>query len=675
MADQEIFRLDLDTDDFIEAIKSSADALDKLGKKSESLDAIVTSIGTATKLLGAMTIAFVAAKTALDWTEEAESIRQLGAEFESLTEQFGLSASALEQGLQKASAGTISETELLKLANKAIIELGDNAKDLPAVMELARKAAAAFGGTAASNFEAINQAIASGNTRMLKHIGIKIDAQKVEIDYAKSIGTTVDALSQSGKQAAIMAAVLKQGSEQFKNVNADALQTQTSLQVIKSSLSDVGEAFVLAFEKLAGPAVKYFVTQLKYGAQWMKKAFSPDTIDDFNNKLNSQLDQTQQKLMDLYQRMDTLNRGGSILDRLTTSSTIDEKKQTIQVQIDQAKKAIEQINAEKMKLMEQNTPAGGESPETKQSKVDLDKQLAQQTAFNKDVQKLRDETLKAAIAGEKSLADVERNYTQQREQVEEDYQQKISELKAKATMGKISPAQMAQAEILLEQLKNQQIINLDKDLTDRKVAALERFSETSQSAQATFIAGWDAAALKATKEMQNFSSIGGAAFSTINSRASEAFKSIGNGSKTAGQAMQAFFVGAIADMATKQGELFLMQGIGRLAQSYGADPTGYTLIAEGGGLIALGALLGSAGSSSTSSSGGSAGVSTSTPTDAGGGNGGVAAPDASNVTPGKNVTVQIMGHLFETDETKQRLMEMIRQESDATSFNYNQIGV
>jgi hypothetical protein len=42
---------------------------------------------------------------------------------------------------------------------------------------------------------------------------------------------------------------------------------------------------------------------------------------------------------------------------------------------------------------------------------------------------------------------------------------------------------------------------------------------------------------------------------------------------------------------------------------------------------------------------------------------------------GKTVTLQVMGHYFETAETQRTLMNMIRSETDATTFQYQQIGV
>ncbi len=70
--ESDIFKLDLDSSDFVEALKKAGESLEALGGKAEGLDSIISGIGTATKLLGTMAIAFLAVKSAIDWVEQAE---------------------------------------------------------------------------------------------------------------------------------------------------------------------------------------------------------------------------------------------------------------------------------------------------------------------------------------------------------------------------------------------------------------------------------------------------------------------------------------------------------------------------------------------------------------------------------------------------------------------------
>jgi len=98
-------------------------------------------------------------------------------------------------------------------------------------------------------------------------------------------------------------------------------------------------------------------------------------------------------------------------------------------------------------------------------------------------------------------------------------------------------------------------------------------------------------------------------------------------------------------------------------------------------LLALSGLLRSAAGGASSSLGASTGGGGG----GGGGGGATASTEATPATatdlqntaaaqgPQKNVTIQVQGNYFETEQTKRTLMEMIRQETDATSFSYVQI--
>ena len=676
MAETEIFKLNLDASEFIEAIKKSSEALEGIGATNEGLQKVISGIGLATELLGTMAIAYAAVKSSIEWVEEAEQVKMVSAQFEMLSNQAGIATGELKEGLEKASHGLIDNNELMKLANKALIELGDNAKKLPEIMELARKVSATFGGELSSNFEAINQAVSTGNTRILKHMGIIVDSNKAYIEYAKSIGTTVDQLSQSGKQAAIMNAVLEKGGEAFKGVNADGQATKTTIQQINVTLKELGEVFVLVFEKTAGPVVRGVLGHIKDFATYIKDKVTLATASwgESTEIASKQIEQLESQLPALKQRLvDLESRKTGFFSLFQDEKKIDAEKKKAQNAITAIEAEINGLKAKKEELAEADEEKAGAAPKRGvDNKVDQAKHLANETAFQKDIQKLQAEALAARVANEDSIEAVEKNHEDQMTQMRAQFQEKIKEIDLRESQGKIDAHQ---ADMMRAQ---ERAIQVEKEaaefenLTDRKIAALNRFSEQSDSSSEQFSAGWHGAALKAINDNSNFANMGQAAFSTIGSRATQAFKAIGSGSASAGQAMKTFFLGALGDMATKQGEMFLMQGLG-FAATPGGQASGGVLIAEGAGLIALGALLGASSSGGGGTSGAGAG---------GGGGGGAAGVDTSGgasqaaaASEKKTVTFQVMGHVFETDQTKRVLMDLMRQETDATDFKYQQIGV
>jgi hypothetical protein len=218
------------------------------------------------------------------------------------------------------------------------------------------------------------------------------------------------------------------------------------------------------------------------------------------------------------------------------------------------------------------------------------------------------------------------------------------------------------------EIKRKYALDVQKLIEDSKgdeIKAANEAAKVSANTSSGFGKGWKAAALNASKDLNNFAKLGEQSFNALNKNGKSAFIALGDGSKTAGEAMKMFLLGSIADVAEAQGEYLLASGIGTF------NPV---QIAEGGALLALSGLLrslsggggGGVGAGSSSSGGGasSSGGSPSTVGDL---------QTAEAAKTQKNVTIAVQGNYFETEQTKRTLMEMIRSETDATSFSYVQI--
>src|SRR3990167_2381775 len=145
-----------------------------------TLDDVVKYVGRAAGALKDLPVAI------FDFVKEGEKVQQINRSFESLAKSAGLSGQEIREGLVGAAKGLADDTDIILAANKAIVGLGSQAEKLPQVMELARKATYLFGGDLVQNFEAMNHAIASGNTRALKNMGIMVDAESAVNKYAES---------------------------------------------------------------------------------------------------------------------------------------------------------------------------------------------------------------------------------------------------------------------------------------------------------------------------------------------------------------------------------------------------------------------------------------------------------------------------------------------------------
>jgi hypothetical protein len=206
---------------------------------------------------------------------EGEKIGKIEKQFDVLGNQAGLSVGTLREDIVKATDGLVDITEALEVATGAIVKLGDNARQIPEIFELSRKITNVFGGEVADNFDKITQAVASGNTKAIKQVGLIVDADKAYKDLAKSLGINVDLLTQEQRQYALLNAVLDKGKTSFSGVSlsTDTLTgASTKLDVALKDLKDTGSTLA---NNTFGP---FFKDALNSSAK---------AIEEFNLKLKS----------------------------------------------------------------------------------------------------------------------------------------------------------------------------------------------------------------------------------------------------------------------------------------------------------------------------------------------------------------------------------------------------
>lgn len=194
-----------------------------------------------------------------------EKIDAINRRFEILAQQQAINAEALASGVARAVDGTVDMEDALEAAGRALINLQVGTREIPQLFEIARKAASAFGGDTVANFERIQQAIITGNTRSLREVGIFINAEQAYKRLADSIGTLPNNLSETGKQQAILNEVLRVGEERLKNISSSITPVEKSLKVLAVSFGEVGDTFAMLANKILGPVLQGAFQQLANG--------------------------------------------------------------------------------------------------------------------------------------------------------------------------------------------------------------------------------------------------------------------------------------------------------------------------------------------------------------------------------------------------------------------------
>lgn len=662
MADENVrFKFSLDAKDAVKSANELHQKILSIGS-SENLSGLVkgfTSVAGPIFVAGA---ALLTVKKLMDFTKEGEEIMRIEKSFESLTNQYNLSSEALAAGLKKSTKGMLDMTDVMNSANKAITVLGENSAKLPEIMNLARIAGKRFGVETLDAFEAISQAIATGNMKRLKGIGLIVNADEAERKYAKSIGTTIERLSEQGRQTALMNAILEQGDKKFKDTGSSALNFTQQLKVLASTIKDVYDNFTVWVAKNYGP----FFADMTSGINKMVKAITgTNTAADEIKNLEDSIDSLQIKInkmsFEKFERADRKGLGaiwGQLISGEGADTILEQNLRAAQARLEQDRAKLRELQGVEDK---KDAEAKKDAPDSSGS-VSKEKDLLAAAQFHRQLLQLKEARLNAEMAVETNADDFTKQLNEQKILVADQYEARISELKAKAARGE--GVTHSEAARMIEQIEAEKIAKIEEmnlSYQDKMLAVYDNQVRAAKTAADGISAAFKQGGMQAQRDLENYGKAGQAAFNIVNKGAVKFFSGLGEGSKDAGELMKEFLLGSLADYAQMQGEVLLAAGIGSF------NPI---QIVQGGALIALSGLIRSMAGGGGGSSGGG-----------GGGGAAGATPQAQLEKPQldedkkKSVTIQVQGNYFETEQSKMRILEMTREATDATDFKYQQIGV
>lgn len=229
----------------------------------QSLDSFGQSLGSKVVILNqgfeliSKTVSGIseAFNKAVDFAKMGEEIKAIGIRFDTLASQAGLVPEKITAGIEDALKGTVDMEDALHAASGAVVSLGANAERIPQIFDLSRKVTMLFGGSVVEQFDKISLAIASGNTKSLKNIGLITDSEKAYEKYANQIGVAKDNLSEAQKQQALMNAVLAAGDAKFKNITESITPLANETKKLSVAFKEVGDSIATVINEKIGPAL------------------------------------------------------------------------------------------------------------------------------------------------------------------------------------------------------------------------------------------------------------------------------------------------------------------------------------------------------------------------------------------------------------------------------------
>lgn len=191
-----------------------------LGGKTEGVAGMAKALGPAFKVGFAVATAAATVAIGAVAAVSAEIIKlgQRGADVADISDQFavlnqsiGNTADTVLSKLRTALAGTVSDFDLMKATNIALSQgLKLNADQFELVGQSARVLADRVGGDAKDAYETLTMAMATGQDKTLKGIGLNIDASAAVDRFAAALGKEASDLNESQAITAKKNAILEE---------------------------------------------------------------------------------------------------------------------------------------------------------------------------------------------------------------------------------------------------------------------------------------------------------------------------------------------------------------------------------------------------------------------------------------------------------------------------------
>lgn len=226
--------------------KQYTTALAEINKKTDEAANRMRGIGQAIDLAVFREFATIASRAIgavadkiVELGSRGADVQDVAGSFEVLTSKAGETASVMLGQLRQGVVGTISDFELMQLANKTLgTGIIKTSSDMGTLAAGARVLAKATGGTTAEAFDTLTSAMASGRTAALKQLGLFVDSKKATEDYAASIGKSVSELTDADRIQALAAASLTALRDRLRDIPPDAQDFGEKVQAAKVQLQN-----------------------------------------------------------------------------------------------------------------------------------------------------------------------------------------------------------------------------------------------------------------------------------------------------------------------------------------------------------------------------------------------------------------------------------------------------
>jgi phage-related protein len=219
---------------------------------------IAQALGPMAVAIGAAVVGAVALGAAfLALGNRGAALIPLAESFDNLTASVGISSQALLVDLRKAANGTVSDFDLIRRANLALVgtsgEFGKAfGKALPSVLASARAAAKATGQDVDFLFQSLVSGIKRASPRLIDNTGIVLKLSEANETLAKQLGKSVDQLTLEEKQIAILNATVAAGENLVASLGDQVESNSEKLARSQATITNTLDTLAVAMQPAFG---------------------------------------------------------------------------------------------------------------------------------------------------------------------------------------------------------------------------------------------------------------------------------------------------------------------------------------------------------------------------------------------------------------------------------------
>ena len=206
---------------------------------SGTLDKTGKSMSTFKKLaIGAF--AAIASYGTYRLAEMGAQFSQVERAFREMAHNMGANANVLLKDLERMSAGTVSQLDLMQAANRAMI-FNIPIDKISELMEISRAAATALGQDVSFMFDSIVTGIGRASPKIIDNLGIIMKAEDAYEAMAARMGKTAQELTATEKSMAILNEVLDKGGDLIDRVGTAGRELTDAevFQQLKAQMANV----------------------------------------------------------------------------------------------------------------------------------------------------------------------------------------------------------------------------------------------------------------------------------------------------------------------------------------------------------------------------------------------------------------------------------------------------